>query len=1102
MNEAQKRKVEANLKTLDYLEGTGVISTHKRKLVNEKFLFISSGGNGHKTLCTLRDQLRWKVDPLELADKTAFLAVDAAYKEMDELEEERGFDSTEVLRLPYEGAHESINPKKISPQMKEWVDPKLYDETGGMASTAASLSGFDNTGAGAWRQPGRVRLCQPNSIEALTTTLTTAIHRLVDDDDKSATRLNVFFLGGLAGGTGSGTMVDLPFLTRQIIRNFSEDLYAKTGVSAYLMLPSACGKEPDSVHKKKGNRNAYAALKEIDYFMGLQGRGEVFHRQYGTFDVEIKENIFDFCTLVEGIADGGVFFGDPAETARKVVANSILNLISAIEEKKSDKPFLVDSFLSNRTPLSDEAVRKQSHLDFPRDANYCYNVIGYSSYVVPIDLMTVYVANKVFDKVWEKFKKCDDADSEAAEQFLGDANLSPRDVKVAPNLRTLRDRFVAHADEVFRRKGPYYMINLMDEIHSVLYKPGKFASYAAAKARSIGSIVGTNKEKWAQAERRYKELDEKVVCPMNTGLYEVYTFVIEELQRLLKKNAGLLTDSVEHEKLFHRSFFWSPIDLTSGARATEVVMRYLDDLIPAEEVTRKAKKFVELLCSKKDEWTQLDPPQGKSQAAFDAAKIIRDFIQEEFSQMVNSTMENFLVKLYAGDQNAMVPELSPEEDPNGHKPLETAAQALVNQLSMNASPLLQTRKGFFLSNCVCNKYLTVPDGCKWLDKHIEKYATSRGVVDPGNVYRSSAREEIVLYRLYICVPAWALSWVEQAEKDYESNPHEVGLHMEHGENGRDWSRFPNLFNQALFHGDIPEWDRRETNLAKAAAADLKKAFDLKLVVRRTNPDEGTTAEYALYLPNSGAAAADLLAAAELNSHKSYTMEELYGILMDKQVLDRPAMRKENLKYVKQVMTTTDNPAPTDLGERLAESGLRRKMAVWTELKADFPVVEELKQLLEAHNAAATILVNEAERKHTFLDSLAYGLIAYDNRRFCWNMEVGDEKPLSGRLKDRLEQECKEYYAAQAFYALNDDDYEYFIDALTEQEENATDAQLDAYQNTRANMKKYFKKLRALKKESDELGINYPMASLVFENEAGSELATKIRSFYDWMIKQL
>ena len=113
----------------------------------------------------------------------------------------------------------------------------------------------------------------------------------------------------LSHGSSGGTIVDVPFLTRQIIRNISVDRYKNTGVSAYLVLPSACGSEADPVRKQKGDRNAYAALKEIDSFMGLQNRGEASRQQYGTFDVEISENIFDFCTLVEGVADGrGVDF--------------------------------------------------------------------------------------------------------------------------------------------------------------------------------------------------------------------------------------------------------------------------------------------------------------------------------------------------------------------------------------------------------------------------------------------------------------------------------------------------------------------------------------------------------------------------------------------------------------------------------------------------------------------------------------------------------------------------------------------------------------------------------------------------------------------------
>lgn len=1103
MNDTHKKRVKDNLLTLDYLEGTGVISIHKRKLVDELFIFISSGGNGHKSLCAVRKELEWRVALQELKDKVRFLTVDAAYKELDELQEKYGFDSTEVLKLPFEGAHESINPDTISPQMKEWVDPQLYEVTGGKAITMSSQSGFDSSGTAAWRQPGRVRLSQPNTIAALTTALTNAINSLLKDKP-AGMRLNIIFLGGLAGGTSGGTMVDLPFITRQIVRNISVARYKNTGVSAYLMLPSACGSEPDPVRKEKGNRNAYAALKEIDYFMGLQSRGEVFRQQYGTFNVEISENIFDFCTLVEGVADGGVFFGDPADTARKVVANSILNMICTTEAKAGSEPFMVDSFLSNRTAISGVAVSRQSHRVFPRDANYCYNVIGYSSCVVPIDLMTVYVAKKVFDKVWEQFERCGEPDSALAERFLLEANLSPKEVKAAMRLNPLKERFTAKADEVFRVKGPYYMVNMMNEICRVLHADGKFASYAAAKSHGF---MGRN-EDWARVEQLYGQLEQQVVSPMGSGLYDVYTFVIKELKRIIQRNAGLLTNTEEHQALFQRSFSWSPIDLTGGEKTSKVVMDYLDDLLPQKEITRKAKAFVDLLCSKKDEWTQLDPPEGKGQAAFDAAAVIRAFIQEEFEQVVNETMESFLVKLYSGNKDAKIPQLSPDEDKEGHKPLALAAETLVDKLSTQASALLQTRTGFSLNDCGCSKYMTVPDGCRWLDKHIANYAVGHGVVDGSDsVYRSSTRDEIVLYRLYVCVPAWALSWVEEAEQAYEGDPHEVGLHMEHGANGRDWSRFPNLFNQSLFHGMVPRWDMREAALAQEAIEDLKRADGLGLKVR-TNPDAaGATAEYAIYLPNPGTPAGDLLTAAQLDKDKTYTMAELCAILADKQVPDsegfpKPAMVREDLKYVNQVMTTTDIPAPADLGERLAERGLRRKMAAWTALKAAFPVVEELKALLEAHNTAAGLQEKAAQRSQTFLKSLVGGLIAYDDLRACWNMELGDEKPMSGELESRLERDCKEYYAAQAFYALSDDDYERFTDALAEQKEKATDADLKAAREQREALRDYCEKLRSLKRADKELGISCAMASRDFEDKAGEELAAKIRRFYDWMIEEL
>lgn len=95
---------------------------------------------------------------------------------------------------------------------------------------------------------------------------------------------------------------------------------------------------------------------------------------------------------------------------------------------------------------------------------------------------------------------------------------------------------------------------------------------------------------------------------------------------------------------------------------------YLDELVSAAEIERKARRFVDLLCSRKDEWTQLDPPQGRSRAAFEAASTIRNFIRTEFSQLTNATIEDLLMKFYSGDKDAVVPTLPPSRTPTATSP--------------------------------------------------------------------------------------------------------------------------------------------------------------------------------------------------------------------------------------------------------------------------------------------------------------------------------------------------------------------------------------------------------------------------------------------------
>ena len=460
LSAAQEQQIRENIKKLDYLNGTGVLSDSKKEMVKELFLIISSGGVGRKALTEVKKTIAQHVDENVVDKQIMYICVDTAYNELDNQKAEGALKDEEILKVPYENALLVINPHKMSQTTKEWVHPGLYDQTN------AKSGYFDGTGASALRQCGRVMFAQSATQQKLYTRLSAiqAKAAAMAADGVSELKLQVIFLAGIAGGTGSGTIVDLGFLTRFYLKQILSGMQNRMTFSAYLFMPSASGQTTDALKQVNGNRNAYAALKEIDYFMNLKSTKDSFRMDYGTpqtHNMVIEDNLFDFCTLVEGVGSGGVFFGDPAGTARKITA---LNMICATSSKKSEsqpgkEEFLVDSFLSNQDMQARTVLAAHSDRNWPREANYIYNVIGYAACVVPVDLLTVYAFKKVFDVIYAEFSQHRNATQGAAESFLKMCGLDFKTVEknyktMTPD--TVRANLEQASGTVFKQMGPYY----------------------------------------------------------------------------------------------------------------------------------------------------------------------------------------------------------------------------------------------------------------------------------------------------------------------------------------------------------------------------------------------------------------------------------------------------------------------------------------------------------------------------------------------------------------------------------------------------------------------------------------------------------------------
>lgn len=96
-------------------------------------------------------------------------------------------------------------------------------------------------------------------------------------------QVSIFITCSIVGGTGNGMILDLVALVKDIFK----DSWPKPRVYGILVLPSAFKRV---VSNRNARANAYAALKEIDYFMS----GNTFNATYPSGrSVRVKDRIFD-----------------------------------------------------------------------------------------------------------------------------------------------------------------------------------------------------------------------------------------------------------------------------------------------------------------------------------------------------------------------------------------------------------------------------------------------------------------------------------------------------------------------------------------------------------------------------------------------------------------------------------------------------------------------------------------------------------------------------------------------------------------------------------------------------------------------------------------
>lgn len=284
----------------------------------------------------------------------------------------------------------------------EWVAPNLdiQDAT---------------EGAGGIRQISR--LCLFEQFAKVHGKFTEVIRELISSDSAEDKKLSVFILSGISGGTGSGTFIDIPYIIQSAAKSTmgipeSANIWEKLSVFGYFVTPDINYQN----HKAdRINSNGYAALKELDYLMGIEKRGETFSQSYtATQTIRSSRRPYGLVNFVSSIFKDGTPINNAYDSALQVIAENIVFFIS--NDTAGD--FGALSFQNN---VNNEINMMVAHLEATgniKPVGYRYGVLGASGKILPVqDIMTC-LAAKLLDNINEMWEKHGEPTDEEVNRIL------------------------------------------------------------------------------------------------------------------------------------------------------------------------------------------------------------------------------------------------------------------------------------------------------------------------------------------------------------------------------------------------------------------------------------------------------------------------------------------------------------------------------------------------------------------------------------------------------------------------------------------------------------------------------------------------------------
>lgn len=340
---------------------------------NENHILIGLGGTGGKILKAFRKRLFQEYNPEERTKlPIGYVYVDSTREMMQPnditfrvLGQDASFNESEFVFIKGVDLHSVFSNPSGFPGLKGFIgDPEVMQKTIGSVDAAAAQK----------RRAGRILF--GSSVRTYLNTLKGQYTKV--KQISSTTKLNIHIFTGLAGGTGSGSIIDVITQTR--------NEYRDANIVVYCMVPELT--PPGSSDAGRYHANGYAALTEIN---ALMVKKYIPHDVTGINERVALENIrkvVDGCILYSNENENGLTI-ESHKQLPTIVSDFLYNRIF-LEQNDTTEEFLRSYSLENIEDFRNENSEKVKEGDVDNVRSKAFSSFGIKRVVIPEEEIVEY----------------------------------------------------------------------------------------------------------------------------------------------------------------------------------------------------------------------------------------------------------------------------------------------------------------------------------------------------------------------------------------------------------------------------------------------------------------------------------------------------------------------------------------------------------------------------------------------------------------------------------------------------------------------------------------------------------------------------------------